>query len=140
MSKEFKEFLNDFKTVDKDLCEFVLEQGKNDIESIIEDETGDILESISEFGYGNNEERWNHAFEMFKLAIKYNYYNNLDECLSEIWQRAFGMWVDENQRGNFSNFEVFKDRNAETTLNDIKTYIFNLYNMTHKLSEWYYNR
>ena len=128
MLKYTKKILEDVKKFDESEYEYLLEQLEcgTSIETYFEDVIMGIFESISEFGY-SDEKGWEYAFNWLCIALKYKYYKNIEECMTDIWHNAFGLWVDENQRGNMHCFE-----SSEI----VKEYIFNVFNLASKLNRY----
>lgn len=138
MLKNINEILSEVQKFDHDEYDYIysnyIEEDKNpDMKLLIGDKLSEICESISEFGYRGDtkQEAYACALEWFKLALKYKYYKDLNECLVDIWQNSFGLWVDENQRGNLNRF------NSIEYLKEIKEYLYDVYNLTSKLTRWW---
>jgi len=149
MTKNIDKFLEEIKQINESEYQSILEEYQNndfDVEMYFESKIANIIESISEFGYKDDEmsgfkaeQGWNEAYEWFRLALKYKYYNNLKDCLADIWQCAFALWVDENDRGNFNNFVVTRGEKAKDKLKELSDYIFNVKRLACKVSEWWYD-
>lgn len=149
MVKNIDKILEEIKRIDETEYQSVLEDYQNndfDVEKYFDSKIAEIIESISEFGYKDDkisgfkaEQGWNEAYEWFRLALKYKYYNNLKECLVDIWQSGFALWVDENERGSFNNFWVSRSEKAEDKLKELSEYIFNVKRLACRLSMWWYD-
>lgn len=148
MVKNIEKILEEIKGINEFEYESFLEDYQNndfDVETYFETQISNILESISEFGYKDDEisgfkaeQGWNEAYEWFRLALKYKYYNDLKECLVDIWS-GFALWVDENDRGTFNNFVVTRGEKAQDKLKELSEYIFNVKRLASKLSMWWYD-
>ena len=148
MVKNIDKILEEIKRIDESEYQSVLEYYQNnnfDVERYFETQISNIIESISEFGYKDDkrsgfkaEQGWDEAYEWFRLALKYRYYNNLKDCLADIWQSGFALWVDENDRGTFKNFVVTRGEKAEDKLKELSEYIFNVKRLACKVSMWWF--
>ena len=148
MVKNVDEILEEIKRIDESEYQSILEDYQNNdfnVELYFDSKIAEIIESISEFGYKDDkssgfkaEQGWDEAYEWFRLALKYKFYNDLRECLVDIWQSGFALWVDENDRGTFKNFVVTRGEKAQDKLKELSEYIFNVKRLTSKLSMWWF--